>query len=343
MSAQITHSQPLGPRTYLLDPNLSFIDIASLLDRESDLKEFTQIVESRDYSDVCTHLASTIGHLMPFQAAVNTLNSENGGIVFRDDYEYYLSHNTGIGELYQFNPFAVQPADMSDMESMIINCREVPRFKLSGSVYAAQHHMLSPGATHNPLLTAVIADYLTYALNVEQCWAKRHESPREHVMQPYISLHALISKQLPHLSGIYNAIEHDIRQAKSEFMAEVINSHKEYKHGIVSLTTYAQSMEGISDSYLEQVYEARGKKYEDAITQDLWDHPDVQDCLETLEVELARSIARLSNIEAIVAELSTSRRAIRAYDVFQCQPAGNRVIIKNLGDYRVLSWEMFND
>lgn len=340
MSAQITHSPLLGLRTYLSDPNLNFIDIASLLDRETELKEFAQIVENRDFSDVCSHVANTMGHLMPFKAIVNVLANENGGTVFRDDYEYYIAHYRDAAAYYPFDPFSNIPVQVTSGEN--IYCREVLKFCLPAEVYLAHCETLNMVTMANPLVAAIIADYLTFALNVEQRWVTHHTTPKEHPMQQYFSLASLISQHLPHLGINYELIRADIEDTKTAFMNDVIRSHKSCKPEMMSLDLYAQSINGIPDSYLEQVWEARGKQYESVAFQDLWDHPEVQDFLETSEVELSRTIGRLSRIEQVVAELATSQKATRSYDVYQCHAIGSRVVIKNLGDYRVLNWELSN-
>lgn len=340
MSAQITHSLPLGLRTYLSDLNLNFIDIASLLDRETELKEFAQIVENRDFGDVCSHVADTMGHLMPFKAIVNVLANDVGGTVFRDDYEYYVAHHRDAINYYPIDPFGPTPIQITVGDN--IYCREVAKFCLPGEVYFAHCETLNMVTMANPLVAAIVADYLTFSLNVEQRWVTHHMTPKEHPMQQYFSLASIVTKHLPHLIGVYEMIRMDIEDTKTAFMNDVIRSHQTCKPESLSLDLYAQSIQGIPDSYLEQVWEARGKQYESIAYQDLWDNPDVQDFLETSEVALSRAIGRLSRIEQIVAELGTSQKATRSYDVYQCHAIGSRVVIKNLGDYRVLNWELSN-
>lgn len=277
---------------------------------------------------------------MPFSGNVTTLTNAVGGIVFRDDYEYYLAAMQDSQVTYAYNPF--EAVDLDTLPNVNIYCREIPKFVLPVSVYVKHEASLNLVSMANPLVISIIADYLTLSINREQLWSRYHYVPKEHPMQQYLSLRAIITTQLPHLLGLYTMALGEIEDSKTTFMNQVIQSNQTYKPGLTNLDNYAQSIEGISDAYLETAYEARGKSYELVVLQDIWDHPDVQDFLQTVEVTIARTIGRHTRVENIIAELACSHRATRAHDVYFCHAVGNRLVIKNLGDYRVLNWELSN-
>lgn len=303
----------------------------SLLSQERLLYKCNSVIVNADISEVAAALAIALDGVFPGSTMIEVIKGGDNSIIFRNDYSYYFKEtNTNSTVINDYNPF-------NEEEEVIGNvyCNELPMFFLPQQTVEQLKQTWFYQTVANPILYEVIADYLTFRLNEEQTWAKLHSKCKNHIAQNYVSLDKLVSRYTPELSNDYLNLIHDINHEKESFVRDEQNKRiREINESKDSLGDLAF----INNAYAMHMYETRGKQYENVITQDFCDRREIQSALNEVSVLIGRIVAAHLNIEAIAAERSLN--PAYGYDVYYAVIENNRLVVKNLGDYRILHWEL---
>ncbi len=303
------------------------MDIVSLLAQERSLQKCNTVTISADISEVATALAIALSDVFPSSTMIEVIKSGDNSIIFRDDYSYYFKSGQ---ECIPYNPFNEEEIVIGD-----VYCNELLMFYLSQDTVEKLKQTWFYQTVANPLLYEVIADYLTFRLNEEQPWAKLHSRCKTHLAQNYVNLDKLVAQYVPELSNDYLHLMHDISSEKESFIRT--EQDKRTREISESKGSYGE-LAFINTAYALHMYEVRGKQYENIITQDFCDRQEVQSAFNEISVIIGRIIALHVHIELTVAERSL--KGAFGYDVYQAVIENNRLVVKNLGDYRILHWEL---
>ena len=290
----------------------------SLLARESSLNKFHQIVATSTLKNIATALAHALEGVLVFKPEIEAMVTHAGQIVFREDWKYYSM----VGEVrHEYNPFTAGGNAPGD-----VYCEDEEDFFLTQAFLASIWHSLDYTHFTNPLLLVMVADLLTFSLNEDQDWVKEHKPSPTQFMQNYVDLERTLSLHAADMLSPYYQMQHTAALLKEDFMIELGHEKSHVKHIIAR-----------EDA--EKMYEARGKRAEEVLRQDFWDRPEIREVLIDLRMRAERIVGALFPTVRIVAERSSLPAF--GYDVFHvCVVNQTDVVITNLGDYRVLSWEM---
>jgi hypothetical protein len=172
----------------------------------------------------------------------------------------------------------------------------------------------------------MVADLLTFSLNEDQSWVKEHQPSPTQFMQNYVDLERSLSLYAADMLPAYYQMVNTANLFKQDFMVDLVNDK-------------AGRKQVISQEEAEKMYEARGKRAEEVLRQDFWDRPEIREVLIDLRMRAEKIVGALFPTIRAVAERS-SLPAL-GYDVFHVTVVNqNDIVITNLGDYRVLSWEL---
>lgn len=333
MSDQTNSSQLSDHLTFLSNPSLSFIEIVSLLAREQQLNKFQQIVATTTLKNIATALAHVLEGVLVFKPQQEAMITQEGKFVFREDLNYYI--DTDAGEQW-FNPFTWVGPVPGD-----VRCAEDSSFYLTKPFLDNIWSTLDYVFVTNPLLNVMVADLLTVVLNQEQLWVKKHGPLLTHFMQNYVDLEKLVRTRVPEMGLPLLQLQGEVTSLRQDFAHEFFRNKPQQRY----LTT---------DADLARIYEARGKQNENKAIQEFWDRPEIQDALNDLQMAVEKIITGLFPTVRAVAERSSLPAF--GYDVFFATVANNtevilkntgitssEVVLKNLGDYRVLHWEINNE
>lgn len=288
----------------------------------------TEIV--RDMSEVALLLAVALEKVFVAPVMEQVIMNRSYSTLFKNSYEYYTVDSTGTE--YPYNPFEADIDQLGPGELGGIFCRELPRFHIPYNTMVTLIPELDYHQAANPLLYHVIADFLNHRLNEEQQWAKRYKSIPGDIVQNYVCMESLIKHHAPEHVDAVQALKHHIALAKEDFINDQIiaASGEDNPH----LTSF----HSIDRLYLDQVYEFHREKIEHAIVLDFIKMPFVREALREVEVIISRIVRSFTDIETAVTEKSLVRPY--GYDVYQVLAKGNKLVIRNLGDYRILHWEL---
>ena len=304
---------------YLSNPNLNFIEVASLLDQESRLHRFSKVISKSSLKSIDIAVAQVLEHVFIVNPMVEAISSQVGQVIFRADLTYRMELN---GMSRPFNPFT-QYEEIIDGD---VFCNELPLWHISRHRLNNLSPTLSFEQIPNPILLHFISDFFNNTLNEDQRWVARHEKHRTHAIQSFISLEKLVVNVLPALIPEYNAMMAEIGAERSEF----INNFQ---------ITRSSFGDYVTTNHALAAYEIRGKQYEQSMLQDFWDKPEVQHELTTIYNKVYRVLVALFSTPRLVSELSL--HPAFGYDVFYATVInGTDLVIKNLGDYRILYWEL---
>lgn len=294
---------------------MNFINIVSLLDREHALDKFKTLVATTTLVNIADAISQALEHVINFKPQLEVMRSLDGKILFREDWTYYTNTE---GAVLPFNPFNPE----TELVPGDVYCMERPTL-----VYSAVHlnnayraGNFDYGYMPNPALFQLVADALNVILNEDQLWTRVFRQPRAHFLQDYIGLERLVQFSLPELADDLRELQQDIGSEQQSFRHLVAGGRM----------TREQAM---------HIYEVSGTKYENEITQDFWDRQPVRVILRELSVSIERIITSLFPTVRGLAERSV--HPAHGYDVFFCDViADNQLAVKNLGDFRILHWEL---
>lgn len=290
----------------------------SLLARESKLSKFHRVVATSTLKNIASALAQALENVLLFKPELEAMVTHQGQIVFREDWRYYAEVN---GVRVEYNPFTAAGNAPGD-----VRCEDDPDFFLTQSFLASIWHTLDYVRYTNPLLLVMVADLLTFSLNEDQDWVKQHKPSPTQFMQNYVDLDKLIPRYLPELTNAYYQMQHNAAMVKEDFMTELVHD----KHHLKQV---------ISREEAEKMYEARGKHAEEVLRQDFWDLPELREVLIDLRMKAEKIVNALFPTIRAVAERSSL--PVYGYDVFHVTSVNQSdITITNLGDYRILSWEL---
>lgn len=316
MSEPTNSSPTLVQTTFLSNPDLNFIEIVSLLGQEKQLNNFSKIIASITPKLISETIAELWGPLLVFNPQLEAvIDIHTRKTLFRDDWNYYTLLN---GNSVPFNPFTHHTVTGD------VWCTE------DDTVYYTKKFLEESAGRWewvyipNPLLAVMIADLLTIMLNREQKWLKEYRSLPCHPMQNYISLDKFVD-MVPNVKMKYISTMNKIAESKQDFIFELLQSKQ--KSGAF-----------IDNDEVEKIYAARGKNDTEILIQDFWDSEYAQLALNEIQ----------TNVEALIVKAfpqvrsATERSLCEAYgyDVYEAVVSGPLVLVKSLGDYRILHWEM---
>jgi hypothetical protein len=200
--------------TYLLNRDLNYTAIASLLDRDEQFDKFKSIIASTNLETIAVAIAQALEGVLTFKPLIETMKTPSGRVVFREDRKYFSLTDGGFQE---FNPFVADgPADgdvyCDKMVEIIIAKKNLQR------VWCA----LEFDYIGNPLLQQVAADLLTITLNEGQEWTKLYHRPSRDFLQEYISLEKLVENKQPALAAEYRLLLQDIYTAGNHRRTEIL-------------------------------------------------------------------------------------------------------------------------
>jgi hypothetical protein len=288
------------------------------LARESKLRKFHQIVASSTLKNIASALTQALESVLVFKPEIEAMVTHSGQIVFREDWKYFSMIN---GLRQEYNPFVVGGNAPGD-----VYCDDDKDFFLTQAFLASIWHSLDYVHFTNPLLLVMIADLLTFSLNEDQEWVKEHAQSPTQFMQNYVDLERALGQNAADMLPHFYQMQHTAALLKEDFMVDLI-SDKAKIHQV------------ISREEAEKMYEARGKHAEEVLRQDFWDRPEVREVLIDLRMRAEKIVGALFPTTRAVAERSSL--PAHGYDVFHVTVVNQTdVVITNLGDYRVLSWEM---
>jgi hypothetical protein len=318
MSEQTNSSNTSDRTTFLSNPNYSFIEIASLLAQEHKLHKFQHTLASSSLRLIANSLARVLEGLLVFKPQLEAMVTHQGLTVFREDFKYFSEID---GNRTEYNPFTMGLNIPGD-----IQCEEDSTFFLTKPFLEGIWMSLDYAHFTNPLLLVLVADLLNFSLNEDQPWAKCHRESPTQFMQNYVDLEKLIKQRMPEMGVDYLYLQQSVQQHRSNYMSEIASSR-------------------ISDGSLlfpanmEQIYEARGKREEDQMVQDFWDRGEIREMLIDLRMEVEKIV--ISLFPTVRAASERSSMPAFGYDVFFASVINEcEVVVRTLGDYRVLHWEM---
>lgn len=288
------------------------------MEHEQVLDKFKHVVATTSLKNIATALSHALEHVLIFKPQLEAMVTLRGQIVFREDWHYYTEVN---GIRHCFDPFVSGGDALGN-----VYCEENRKLRLTKKFLDSVWHTLNYEYITNPLLHVMIADYLTFTLNEEQEWARSYSNLQMHFMQNYIDLDKLVKEYAPEAFSKYASMIHDVSLARVDFMTQLSQDK-------------VRLNQSISEKEALAMYEARGKQYEDTATQDFWDLPAIRAALQEIMVAVSRVIISLFPTVRAVTEKSI--QAIYGYDVFHVSVlAETEIVVKSLGDYRILHWEL---
>lgn len=284
------------------------------MDLEKPLHKFSNVVATTQLSSILSSLALGLEDVLNFKPQLEVMTSVDRTVLFRQDHTYYSVSETG--QRLPYNPFAGEEV-VGD-----VMCVQKPNLRYSKDHLRAVMAQNGFDYTYvaNPLLFHLVADALTVMLNEDQLWVRLHRQPAEHFLQKYLTLEVIVHRMAPELT-----------QALAEYHADVGSLQSDF-----NLTV---DRTGRTQAQIISAYEARSSRYEDQVTQDFWNRQPMQVALRELTVVLYKAIQAMFPKAFKLAERSLY--PAHGYDVFIAEATpDNQVVIKNLGDYRILFWEM---
>lgn len=268
--------------------------------------------------NIASALTGVLENVLQFKPTLEVLLSHSGQLMFREDLTYYVNLN---GADIGYNPFIDNVIPDND-----IQCNESPLF-----CYPAKRLATNlPGANFdtmiNPIFYQLIADYINVELNQDQLWINKFCPCSTNVLQNYVSLEKLVQTMVPELWGDFIGLQHEINLERTEFFERIQASKM-------------QNLEFVTPQRALEIYEARGKQYENSVTQDFWDRNEIQTALRELRAHMGRVIFALFPAVHVAAERAA--HPSYGYDVFHAFVLDDKqLVVKNLGDYRILHWEL---
>ncbi len=287
--------------------------------QEGSLSKFANPVATATLKNIAVPLNHLLEDVLVFKPQLDALVTQQGQTVFREDWHYYTETPEGSFQI-EYDPFKTGRNIPGT-----IRCQEDTSFCLHKDFLESIWHSLDYAQITNPLLSVMVADFLTVKLNEDQDWVTRHAKLPTHFMQNYVSLEKLVNTRAPDLILAYHNLSADVLAAREDFMLEV--AHRKGTNYIF-----------LSKQEIQKMYDARGRHYEDVAIQDFWERHEVQEILNELQIAAGRVISGLFPTIRAVAERSLMPAF--GYDVFSATTSGTRITVKNLGDYRVLHWEL---
>lgn len=256
--------------------------------------------------------------LLVFKPQLEAMITHQGLTVFREDFKYFTEVD---GVRKEYNPFTMGMTIPGD-----IQCEEDSEFFLTKPFLEGIWVNLDYAHFTNPLLLVMVSDLLNFSLNEDSLWAKHHREAPTQFMQNYVDLEKLIKTRMPEMGVDYLYFQQSLQQHRSNYMSEIA----------------ANRVSGGSllfPANVEQIYEARGKHEEDQMVQDFWDRGEIREALIELRMAMEKIVIALFPTVRSVSERSSLPAF--GYDVFYASVANeSEVVIRTLGDYRVLHWEM---
>lgn len=268
---------------------------------------------------ITTALAQLLEKVLIFKPELEAMVTHHGDVIFREDWNYYVEIDGKSQAYAPFTSNGIAPGD--------VLCVEKPNFYLPRQQLESIWLSLDYVHFSNPLMHTLVADFLTVLLNEDQNWVKNHSRLATHVVQNYLDLQKLVIEHAPQMKHAYSMLVQDVLLERQLFVSELLRTKLMENR---SLLTQEEAM---------HIYEVRGKQYENRVVQDFWDHADIQAVLNEFRVAMERIIIGLFPTVRSVAELSL--HPAHGYDVFYATVMGDtEVVVKNLGDYRILHWEL---
>jgi hypothetical protein len=297
---------------------LSFIEIASQLSQEPVLSKFRHIAAAATLRNIGSALAQALQKVLIFNAQIETAVTGHGQTIFREDQTYYYLEGSNK---YVFNPF-----NGSDLPGTDIYCDDNPHLRYSKEFLDKVWMSLDFVHVVNPLMHVMVADFLTVSLNEEQLWAKNHSKLQTHVMQNYVDLERLLENYAPDMGMQYYQMLQNVELTKQDFILELTEGK-----------TAEQAM--ITAASAEAIYKARGGEVIEKLIQGFWDLPEIQQALDEIRIILERIVTSQFPTIRLMAERST--HPAYGYDVFHVVVLGEtELVVRTLGDYRILQWEL---
>jgi hypothetical protein len=288
------------------------------LRQEQSLSKFANPVATASTKNIALPLAHLLEDVLIFKPQLDAIVTHQGQMVFREDWHYYQECDDGA--ILPYDPFT-----MGNKVEGVVRCQEDTGLCLHKDFLDSIWHSLDYAQVTNPLLSVMVADFLGMKLNEEQEWVAHYAKLPTHFMQNYVNLEKLILARAPELMPGYQNLAADVLAAREDFALEVARQKG---------TNYIF----LSKQEIEKMYNARGRQYEDIAIQDFWERPEVQEVLNDLQIAVGRVISGLFPTIRAVAERSLMPAF--GYDVFLVTTSGTRINVSNLGDYRVLHWEL---
>lgn len=289
--------------------------------QEENLSKFVNPVATATIKNIALPLTHLLEDVLVFKPQLDAIVTHQGQTVFREDWHYYQEGVEGSEDgTIHYDPFT-----MGNKIEGTVRCQEDTSFCLYKDFLDSIWHSLDYVQIANPLLSVMVADFLNIKLNEDQEWVSNHTKLLTHFMQNYVSLDKLILTRAPELILGYHNLAADVLAAREDFTLEV--AHQKGTNYIF-----------LSKQEIEKMYDARGRQYEDVAIQDFWERYEIQEVLNELQIAVGRVISGLFPTIRAVAERSLMPAF--GYDVFSVTASGLRVTVKNLGDYRVLHWEL---
>lgn len=320
MSEQTNSSPTSDQTTFLSNPNYSFIEIASLLAQEHKLSKFQHILASSSLRSIANSLARALEGLLVFKPQLEAMITHQGQTVFREDFTYY-TETPEQGFRIEYNPFTMGLNIPGD-----IRCAEDSTFFLTKPFLESIWLSLDYAHFTNPLLLVMVSDLLNFSLNEDQLWAKQHRPAPTQFMQNYVELEKLIKLRIPEMGVAYLTHQQELQVHRNDVISQL--AAQRANSGTIILPTD-----------LENLYEIHGKHEEEQIRQDFWDLPEIREALIDLRMVMEKIVIAL--FPTVRGASERSSLPAFGYDVFFASVINEcEVVVKTLGDYRVLHWEM---
>lgn len=291
----------------------------SLLAQEKSLSKFQALAVSSSIKSIALSLAHALEKVLVFKPQLEAMVTAQCQVVFREDWHYYAETESGNIPYNFLKDGRSFPGD--------IKCQEDIHVFFNKTFLEDIWHNLDYAYLPNPLMHVLVADFLTYALNEDQYWVSKHADCQTHFLQNYVDLGRLVENYIPDAYNEYLYMEQDIHALRADFAQSL-------RKGKTSLEAAL-----ITPAEINRSYQARGVQEEERLIQDFWDRSDVQSLLDDMKMHVQRIINSLFPTIRNAAERSSM--PAYGYDVFQASVVGEEfIVVKNIGDYRILHWEL---
>lgn len=285
------------------------------------LENFSNIIATTSLTNIVSAVAQALEGVLAEKPLIEVMKTASGITLFREDQKYITlgceTKDIASFDVSEFNPFTADGPAVGDVfceetKARIITLKNLQR------VWGSLYFDFIP----NPILHKVVADVLNTMLNGEQAWAKLYHKPHRHPLYRYLSLEKVIENYAPHLIPEHINLVMDIEADKNTFMHEIFLKRP---HCTVE--------------FAEAAYASRGQEYAESLKEQFWDKRQLLEAVENIAHSLERTIMSLfTTVRAADERLS---KPAHGYDVFYVNiEPGNQLVVKNIGDYRILHWEL---
>lgn len=307
-------SRTSAPVTYLSNHSLSYTAIALLLSQDERLEKFGSVVATTNLSNIAAAVAHALENVLAVKPLIEVMKTSMGVVIFREDRKYVTVNAEGAED---FDPFNAEHAPDGE-----VRCKDTGERVIAKSSLRRVWKSLDYDFITNPILYLITAELLTAMLNENQEWAKLYYHNSAHSLRKYLSLQKVVDNYAPSLSNEYEALINELREYKKNFIMEVMANRP-------------QSPPEVAIG----AYEARGMDYVNRSMDEFWDRKEIGDALTHVFHTVQKIILNLFTTVRLADERNA--RPAYGYDVFLASVEANtQLVVKKVGDYRILHWEL---